>query len=107
MFLSMSLTTREHVALTGFDGVTTMTIGTIKMAVCAGGITKIVKFVVIDKSWGRPGSSLSERCHRPIISASNSRPQQESTQSEDARGLHACASSPSRNCDGYPVASLT
>ncbi|KFK26623.1 hypothetical protein AALP_AA8G272900 [Arabis alpina] len=35
--------------LTGFDGVTTMTIGSIKLDVYAGGITKAVKFLIVDR----------------------------------------------------------
>lgn len=35
--------------LTDFDGETTITVGTIKLAVHTGGITKLVEFVVIDK----------------------------------------------------------
>ncbi|CAA7024975.1 unnamed protein product [Microthlaspi erraticum] len=50
--------------LTGFSGDTTMTVGTIKLAVRVGQVTKIVKFVVstsrqsTTRSWEPLGSTL-------------------------------------------------
>ncbi|XP_010490424.1 PREDICTED: uncharacterized protein LOC104768197 [Camelina sativa] len=73
----------ESRTLTGYDGVTKLSMGDVKLQVRAGGLSRKTKFEVIDSPsvynaiLGYRGYTRCRPYHRPITSASSSQPPQE------------------------------